>query len=862
MNPFIKKLLYLTSILASIATPNCNATILFSNNADTIAMNQANAKLFISNPAKVVGWTNRSIVKAFGDNASSSWPEAYTSNAVIAQSGAGTTPARTMIVSANSNAINVTGGTLRASSNLLLYTARTYSSAIVSLNWRTDSTNLTMRTTSNAVNLFYSYLPVPTTDSIDGTQFMRYHTTHHVFHNGGSTIRGWVRFNNGFTIMPQASVLMDTLTTVSGGFDLRDTGTLMLNNDLYLAHNVTLTSGGYIEGTSGMGGQANTIFMGGDLTLASDNYAKVLHITGAWQTNANSGDLIIDGCGHTLNIGSQAQIFVDQNVTLTLRNMTIKTSPASFLKPAIQLASMGSKLALDNVMFDLGADFQFEQGQLFIHDEVAVTGTSAFIYTSPKPSYITSGATWSFETGTTFSIAPATYTDQPFTAGTATSNNFIVLADQSAALSLNNCSLKTTFTGARFSKGMVLFDNKVAIDTQAGSEITGLGTGVGIYDASTTVSSVALSPDGRYLAIGWINSGVNADLIVYRFNGTSAPTAVTGNYVVGGTAIPTVAWSPDGKFVAAGSNSSFVIFRFNGTSTLTQIINKSFGGLLVNSISWSPDGRYLAVGGNSFTTTPLIVYRFEGVSLTQVATANLSEAYGPSIQVNGVSWSADGKNLLVVGRQPGGNHNGNFAYSFDGQTLSTVVYNGGDGNSLCFTWSPDGRYAANGYVDSGGNGRVQIYTYNRTTWVGAGNVILGTMINAVAWSPNGKYLLVCGANGTAGIYQLYRIDTKNNQVDITPLSGNTFGSPAGVATTVAWSPDSKYVLIGGTNNDSGQQDLMAFPVTFAKTSASTQGFSNGLVFGDKGKGANFDANVQILGGAVVKVKGMVKDDSF
>ena len=279
--------------------------------------------------------------------------------------------------------------------------ARTYSSSIVVLNRRTDSANQIIRTSSNAVNLFVNNLAVPTTDSIDGTQFMRYHPLHHVFHNNGNawSIRGWVRFNDGFTVMPLGSVIMDTLVTVSGGFDLRDTGTLILNNDLYLAHNVTLTNGGNIKGQASSTGQANTIFMGGDLTLASTTYARTLHITGDWSNSGTSGNLIIDGCGHTLNIGDRAQIFVDQNVTLTLRNMTIKTGALSLNNPAIQLASHGSKLALDNVMFDLGADFHFMQGQLFVHNEVAVTGTSAFVYQSPRPSYITSGATWSFEQG-------------------------------------------------------------------------------------------------------------------------------------------------------------------------------------------------------------------------------------------------------------------------------------------------------------------------------------------------------------------------------------------------------------------------------------------------------------------------------
>jgi Tol biopolymer transport system component len=633
---------------------------------------------------------------------------------------------------------------------------------------------------------------------------------------------------------------------------------LKLNNDLYLSHNVTLTAGGSIKGNAANYGQANTIFMGGDLTLASDSYGKTLHITGDWANNGQSGDLIIDGCGHTLTIGDWGQLFVDQNVTLTLRNMTIKTSPKSSARPAIKLASLGSKLALDNVLFDLGSDFKFTQGQLFIHDEVAVTGTSAFVYTSPKPSFITSGATWSFETGTTFSIAPATYTDQPFTAGTATSNNFIVLADQTAALSLSNCSLKTTFTGARFSKGMVLFDNKVALDTQAGNEISGLGSASGNYWGYTgTFSNAMLSPDGRYVAATYTNGGTAG----VHINDVRFPGDVSKMVQINlgtGTSVPALAWSADGKFVAVGySNGTpvgfMLIFRFNGLSSVTQVGSAVIFGKLVNSISWSPDGKYLAVGGNN-GSTPLIVYRFDGTNLTQVTTANQS---GNTIQINGVAWSPDGKYLFTVMR-----HNVSleymYLYSFNGTTLTNVQNGGNPGNATSGAWSPDGRFIAHGWRDttSGSVGRCYIYTFNGS---GLTNVIftaLGTQVNAVAWSPDGRYLLDCSTNGTAGTYQVYRVTPSGATPLIIPRPD--FGS---IANTVAWSPDGAYVFIGGTDATTNAI-LLRYPTTQVATAANTQGFSNGLLFGDKAKGTNFDANVQILGGAVVKVRGMVKDDSF
>jgi Tol biopolymer transport system component len=855
--------------------PLCHATIGFANHTTSLMLDTTNALLYINDPAKITGWTDRSIIKSYGDIASSLWPEGYATNTIVAQTG-GTIPARTDLVDCNSNAINTLASgpisaPLRTTSNLLLFTARTDSSSLWVLRSRADSTNVGIRTTSNAVNSLYQTIAVPTANSIDGSIFPRYVTNHYVFHNGAWTARGWVRFNNGFTVMPSGSVLMDTLTTVSGGFDLRDTGTLILNNDLYLAHNVTLTDGGNIKGKSSAipGAGANTIFMGGDLTLASTTYARTLHITGDWSNSGTSGDLVIDGGGHTLNIGDRAQLFVDQNVTLTLRNMTIKTGPKSLFRPAIQLASPGSKLALDNVLLDLGTDFKFVQGQIFIHDEVAVTGTSAFVYNSPAPSYITSGATWSFESSTTFSVAPATFTDSPYLAditGPVTSNNFIVLADASAALSLDNCSLQTTFTGLRLRSGMVLFDNKVAVNTQAGVDLAsttttpvgylgGVGTGNGPY-------SVAWSPDGRFLAV--VNDGA-ATLQVYRLNassvppmpGTTEPPTPVGGTATTGTNPFCVAWSPDGRFLAVANEGStgpagLQVYRFNGSSTPTSLGTATTGNS-PQSVAWSPDGRFLAVANeDTLGSNGLQVYRFNGSNApTSLGTATTG-TYPWS-----VAWSPDGRFLAVANE--GSPTTGLQVYRFNGGGAPTSLGTATTGNApFSVAWSPDGRFLA---VVNEGSNTLQVYRFNGSNQpTSLGTVAAGNEPESVAWSPDGRFLAVVNvASSTTGL-QVYRF---NGSSAPTSLGTAATGSQT---QSVAWSPDGRFLAV--VNYSSNTLQVFYCNYYYTGQPSATQGFSNGLLFGNQalgaaqGLGSAYDANVQVLAGAVVKVKGMVRDDSF
>jgi WD40 repeat protein len=830
-------------VLLMVSCELVMANVTFATSTATMLLGAQHSKLKISNPAKVRGWGERSIVKSYGRNVANVWPEAYQADAVIGQNGqAGVTaPAYTNLIDANSNAIMTmsafgSGASLIPTNyTTMLYLHRVNSNAIIKLS-QGGSNELLSRTTSAAINRMYL---VPLADSVDGTQFAKYVMHHHVFYDGAWSVKGWVRFNNGFTVMPRASVIMDTLTTVSGAIDLRDTGTLILNNDLYLAHNVTLANGGNIKGKSSTTGQANTIFMGGDLTLAETAYARTLHIMGGWANSGMSCDLIIDGCGHTLTIGDRAQIFVDTNVTLTLRNMTIKTGPKSAHTPAIKLAAMGSKLALDNVIFDVGADFQFKQGQLFVHNEVAVTGTSAFVYQSVCPSFITAGATWSFEQGMTLSVAPVSYTDQPFTAGSATSNKFIVLADATSALSLNGCSFKTTYTGLRLTKGMVLFDNKVAIDTTAGvvldnsTPVTQVGSGVNVGD---TLRSVAWSPDGGYVAfvcpdLGWLR--------IYSFDGASLPVAVGQGASTGEGSYPiAVTWSPDGRYLAVAcmSTNCIRIYKFNGSSVLEEIGSK----ITVDgpyAVAWSPDGRHLAVA--SYYLGYLRVYRFNGSSASVEVGSGTVCLYPYSI-----TWSPNGRCLSVACAD---NHLR--AYTFNG--ISAPVEIGGglavnDGLSY-LSGSPDGRYLA---LTCAYNHLLRLYRFNGSSVpVAIGNVAANNYPFSVTWSPEGRYLAVACPNSS--LLRLYRFDGSSAPIQI----GSGVSCPG--IFSVAWSPDGRFVAAAC----SGSHYLRIFRCNYIDSGQPTQGFSNGLSFGDKVKGAAYDVDVRVLGNATVTVKGVVSDDS-
>lgn len=63
--------------------------------------------------------------------------------------------------------------------------------------------------------------------SLVGTSSIVYKNANYIFRNG-DTCEGFVRLDDGFTILAGATVTFDTFITVSAGMDLRSTGNLSL----------------------------------------------------------------------------------------------------------------------------------------------------------------------------------------------------------------------------------------------------------------------------------------------------------------------------------------------------------------------------------------------------------------------------------------------------------------------------------------------------------------------------------------------------------------------------------------------------------------------------------------------------------
>ncbi|MFC1894976.1 WD40 repeat domain-containing protein [Candidatus Dependentiae bacterium] len=666
--------------------------------------------------------------------------------------------------------------------------------------------------------LIFLFGNVYSAGNVNGRTSVQYLIYNHMFNTDGWA-EGFVKFVNGFTIK-DGMVNLRITESVGRGIDLRFNGILLLTDDLHLATNVTFSSNGRIRG------EGNAIILDGDLIIPDGD---CLHFI----SNA-----MIDGQGHDIVLGNNAQILVDSNYTLTLKNLTLKNTVNTISRPAVKCGGWNGTLALDNVNLALNDDFYFYSGQFFIYNDVVFTGSSEFVYWGVRPSYIAPHSTLFFDEGTTFDFIPST-----------TDSTLIKMLDSTSALHFNGCTIKSTYTGFQLTKGKVYFDNKVTITSAATLTLSDLTEIASLDYGSGWIDSVAWSPDGRFLAIGGLGSAVvGQELQVYSFDGSSLNFIDSMPYL---SWIYSVSWSPDGRFLAIGGNRSVdevIVFSFNGSS-LAPVVFLDYGAQAL-SVCWSPSGRYLAIGGyNPGTVNHIQVYYFNGTALNYVT----GRPYGsiPDSAVKSLSWSPDGRFLAIGGHESLSN-NEFLIFSFDGSALSIVAEENYGDTIYSVCWSPDGRFLAIGGENPDLVGEdLQVYSFNGSSLTKMDSKDYGTRIESVSWSPDGRFLAIGGYNPDSVDEELQVYSF--NGSSLTPVVSELYAERI---VSACWSPDGIFLAIGGIDSAIGGEELQVYRSNFGPD-LQTQALSNSIIFTDLKNGIEPNANICVLGGADISLDGHI-----
>jgi WD40 repeat protein len=287
--------------------------------------------------------------------------------------------------------------------------------------------------------------------------------------------------------------------------------------------------------------------------------------------------------------------------------------------------------------------------------------------------------------------------------------------------------------------------------------------------AGAAVNSVAFSPDGRVLAVG--------SQRLQLWNPVSRqPLAVIA--VPDGTFVNSVAFSPSGAVLAAGYGDGLAQLWSRAGKQLGPPVRASASGL-TESVAFSPDGRELATGGDDGTVRlwsatgslrPLGIVRDSGTYVFSVA-------FRPGSAIVAAA-SADDDTRLWSVTDPA-----------RPQALG-VPLTGHTSYALSVAFSPDGRLLAVGSADK----TVQLWSVAdpaRPRVLGAPLTGPVSYVYSVAFSPAGTTLAAGVTDGTVWLWDL--ADPGH------PSLSATLNGPNGHVYTVAFSPSGRMVAAGSAD---------------------------------------------------------------
>lgn len=323
--------------------------------------------------------------------------------------------------------------------------------------------------------------------------------------------------------------------------------------------------------------------------------------------------------------------------------------------------------------------------------------------------------------------------------------------------------------------------------------LTSLGFG-------STVASVAWSYDSQFLAVGTNNNGGGDELFLYSFDGTVLTLQASVNI---GATVNAVAWHPYQYNLTIASNNrggaEVIVYDIDPLSpNLSTILTSYEYSANARALAYHPTGNYLSLGGgNSSRELMVFPVNFDGSLNTGSA---ISVNLVVQVNLEALKWDPTGT-YLAVGTASTGSADELRVYSLQqsplGLTLNSTL-NLGSVNSVA--WHP--LYSTILAIGTATSPRLRWYRHNpiagTLTQVGTISTNLnGSLINKIAWGPDGECLGLVQNNSSPGSeFIIYSFDF--TATELTEFQSVEIGSTCGA---LAWAPNDNYITFGSNNNN-------------------------------------------------------------